>query len=242
MGSDIGLDRETGQVNRRRVYQAVQIFEDRNRNLIHAPVIDRNGDYLDREFLYSAYNRYVGMSHRQDSDLAPFRELIENAADMDSRNMTKAHLQDIYTAEVYFAHCNGLNQDQIEYMVVNSAGVELPSGTSPEESMMNIRHAFEQGMTEEEVDLIIGQESFVQQEILAYLYDGETWNGQEPSVVRIWTPLSTSCRCTGKTTFPRRKPPLLSGRQTPWNKRCRTRPQEVTAAMKRMYRFFPSMP
>lgn len=172
VGSDIGLDRETGQVNRRRVYQAVQIFEDRNRNLIHAPVIDRNGDYLDREFLYSAYNRYVGMSHRQDSDLAPFRELIENAADMDSRNMTKAHLQDIYTAEVYFAHCNGLNQDQIEYMVVNSAGVELPSGTSPEESMMNIRHAFEQGMTEEQVDLIIGQESFVQQEILAYLYDG----------------------------------------------------------------------
>ena len=172
VGRDIGLDRETGQVNRRRVYQAVQIFEDRNRNLIHAPVIDRNGDYLDREFLYSAYNRYVGMSHRQDSDLAPFRELIENAADMDSRNMTKAHLQDIYTAEVYFAHCNGLNQDQIEYMVVNSAGVELPSGTSPEESMMNIRHAFEQGMTEEEVDLIIGQESFVQQEILAYLYDG----------------------------------------------------------------------
>lgn len=172
VGSDIGLDRETGQVNRRRVYQAVQIFEDRNRNLIQAPVIDRNGDYLDREFLYSAYNRYVGMSHRQDSDLAPFRELIENAADMDSRNITKAHLQDIYTAEVYFAHRNGLNQDQIEYMVVNSAGVELPSGTSLEESMTNIRHAFEQGMTEEQVDLIIGQESFVQQEILAYLYDG----------------------------------------------------------------------
>lgn len=172
VGSDIGLDRETGQVNRRRVYQAVQIFEDRNRNLIQAPVIDRNGDYLDREFLYSAYNRYVGMSNRQDSDLAPFRELIENAADMDSRNITKAHLQDIYTAEVYFAHRNGLNQDQIEYMVVNSAGVELPSGTSLEESMTNIRHAFEQGMTEEQVDLIIGQESFVQQEILAYLYDG----------------------------------------------------------------------
>ena len=182
------------------------------------------------------------MSHRQDSDLAPFRELIENAADMDSRNMTKAHLQDIYTAEVYFAHCNGLNQDQIEYMVVNSAGVELPSGTSPEESMMNIRHAFEQGMTEEQVDLIIGQESFVQQEILAYLYDGGDMERARAVRGADMDTSSYLMQMYRENNLSPEKPPLLSGRQTPWNKRCRTRPQEVTAAMKRMYRFFPSMP
>lgn len=174
VGSDIGLNRETGQVDRTQVYEAVWDFEGANRGAVRRPVIDRDGDYLDRTALYTGYDQYVGMSHIQDRELAPYRELIDTAAQESGRSSSKDWLKEVYTAEVYYAYKNGLTPEQIQYMVEKSveAEADLPVFTSARESMRNIRHAFEQGMTPEQVDISLGQDDFVQQTILSYLHDG----------------------------------------------------------------------
>ena len=174
IGSDIGLNRETGEVDRTRVYEAVWDFEEANWEMVRHPVIDRDGDYSDRTTLYSAYDQYVGMSHMQDGELAPYRELIESAAQESERGSSKDWLKEVYTAEVYYAHKNGLTPEQVQYMVEKSAETEseLPMFTSAWDSMRNIRHAFEQGMSPEQVDVSLGQEGFVQETILQYLHDG----------------------------------------------------------------------
>lgn len=174
IGSDIGLDRETGQVDRTRIYEAVRDFENVNREIVRNPVIDRDGDYSDRTTLYSGYDQYVGMSHMQDGELTPYQELIEAAVQKSERGSSKDWLKEVYTAEVYYAHVNGLAPDQIQYMVEKSAETEaeLPVFTSAWDSMRNIRHAFEQGMNPEQVDVSLGQEDSVQQTILQYLHDG----------------------------------------------------------------------
>lgn len=174
VGSDIGLNRGTGQVDRTQVYEAVWDFENANRDVVRHPVIDRDGDYLDRSTLYTGYDQYIGMSHMQDRELAPYGELIEAAVQESGRSSSKDWLKEVYTAEVYYAYKNGLTPEQIQYMVEKSveAEADLPVFTSARESMRNIRHAFEQGMTPEQVDISLGQEDFVQQTILAYLHDG----------------------------------------------------------------------
>lgn len=174
VGSDIGLNRETGQVDRTRVYEAVWDFEKENRRVVRYPVIDRDGDYSDRTALYSGYDQYVGMSHIQDKELAPYQELIENAAKENERGSDEQWLKEVYTAEVYYAYKNGLTPEQIHYMVEKSveAETELPVFTSTTDSMRNIRHAFEQGMTPEQIDVSLGQDSFAQQTILQYLHRG----------------------------------------------------------------------
>ena len=174
VGSDIGLNRETGQVDRTRVYEAVRDFENANREMVRYPVIDRDGDYADRTTLYTGYDQYVGMSHMQDGELTPYRELIETAVQESERGSSKDWLRRVYTAEVYYAHKNKLTPEQIQYMVEKSAGIEaeLPVFTNARDSMRNIRHAFEQRMTPEQVDISLGQEDFVQQTILSYLHNG----------------------------------------------------------------------
>lgn len=107
-------------------------------------------------------------------ELAPYRELIETAAQEGGRGSDEQWLREVYSAEIYYAHKNGLTPEQIHYMVEKSveAETELPVFTSALDSMRNIRHAFEQGMTLEQIDVSLGQESFVQQTILQYLYRG----------------------------------------------------------------------
>lgn len=174
IGSDIGLDQETGEVDRTWVYEAVRDFETANREMVRYPVIDRDGDYSDRTILYSSYDQYVGMSHMQDVELESYRELIEAAAQESERGSSEDWLKEVYTAEVYYAHKNGLPPEQIQYMVERSTETEaeLPMFTSAWDSMRNIRHAFERGMTPEQVEVSLGQERFVQETILQYLYDG----------------------------------------------------------------------
>lgn len=171
VGSDIGLDPATHFVDRRRVYEAVKDFETNNRDMIPYPVIGEDGDYTDRDFLYSGYDEYIGMSHREDTALDPYREAIETAVQKERTPRSEEMVRDIYTAEAYYAYRNGLSPEQIAYMITRSAeGQESPLYFSVQEEMRNIRRAFELGMTMEQVDVSLGQESFVQSTILNYLY------------------------------------------------------------------------
>lgn len=172
VGSDIGHISGTNFVDRRRVYEAVHQFEVNNREIVPFPVIGEDGDYTDRDFLYSGYDEYVGMSHREDTRLDPYRTAIDNAVQKENSSSGKEKVRDIYTAEVYYAYRNGLSPEQIVYMITRSAEEEKkPIYSQVQEEMRNIRQAFELGMNMEQVDVALGQESFVQRTILSYLHE-----------------------------------------------------------------------
>lgn len=168
VGSDIGLDSQTGQVDRRRVYQAVQAFERRNPEAVpeDSRIIWDDGDYADRQTLYDGYDRYVGMSHRDDPALAPYAEMIALAAEERPEGQ-RGRAQDRYTAEVHYAVKNGLAPEQVEFMLSRCYDER-----SPEESMRNVRIAFEQGMSEEQIALTLGQDVYTQQTMLSVLHGG----------------------------------------------------------------------
>lgn len=164
VGSDIGIDTATGHVNREPVYRAVSDFEQLNYVPTEKRVIREDGDYTDRQTLYDGYDIYVGMSHLNDPELSRYRETIgmiaENGGNSRERQEQKC------TAETYYALKNGLTAEQVMFMLETSAEERFP-----DETMRNIRHAFESGMTKEQIEITAGQDFHTQQTMLEYLYE-----------------------------------------------------------------------
>lgn len=143
--------------------KAVNVIEENIKDYMHSQ------EYTD--YLRAKQNI---MLHAQEPVLDPYREIIEAVVQKEGRGHSREWTRDMYTEEVYNAHQNGLSTEQIQYMVERSAGAQadMPLFTDVVDSMRNIRHAFEQGMTTEQIEVSLGQEKCVQQVILQYLHDG----------------------------------------------------------------------
>ncbi len=139
--------------DRREVYEAVRDFETANH--ISTPVIAPDGSYEDKEFLYSAYDEYVAMSHRL--ELYPYADRFFHLAQNES--------VEPYLAQIYYAKQNGLSEADIDFMIdeVNRTGrpyqvewlsemrslLEDKSGTWTHEAIAATRESF---ATEMETD------------------------------------------------------------------------------------------
>lgn len=123
-------DSGIGYADRTDVYNAVREFEQRNN--IPNPVIDENGRYEDKDFLYMGYDEYVGKSHLGDAELQPWIAKIEEqvtpyyeerqASTDEWGKPSMDYLVSKNLAQVYYGIKNGLSNDELDYMVSQMDG------------------------------------------------------------------------------------------------------------------------
>lgn len=151
-----------GHSDRATVFHAVQDFEVDNSIPFNQREI-HNGTYEDKEFLYAAYDRYVGMSHRNDLSIQPYMERLTAMAEDKSKHISLLPL----VAEVYYAQQNGLTPEQIDYVLDSVQNDRIPL-----ESIKNLRHAYENGLTQEQITVLAGEDSFAQEALMGYMAGG----------------------------------------------------------------------
>lgn len=174
-GSRIGMELSTGgQVDRSYVYNAVMDFQTNNDIPPYMKAIDVDGTYEDKDILYDAYDAFVGMSHARDEEMQMYREDMEilafNFANRTETNTHRIHndyLQYKFMAEIYYGLKNGLTPEQIDYMIVASA-----ENRFPDDNMRNIRIGFENGLSDEQLKLVEGEDFYTQQYMIEYMVDG----------------------------------------------------------------------
>ncbi len=103
-----GTSAEIYFADRRALYEAVRDFERANK--IPNPVIHEDGSYTDKEFLYSAYDEYVGMSHRHELEAYVPRFV----------NLAEGEPVEPYLAHIYYAKQNGLREDDIDAIIAEA--------------------------------------------------------------------------------------------------------------------------
>lgn len=94
-----------GFADRTQIYNAVKDFEEANN--VPLPVIDEDGRYEDKDFLYGAYDKYVAMSHF--SELEQYKERLTNLGEHESV------LYDL--AQIYYAKVDGLSESDVDFMI-----------------------------------------------------------------------------------------------------------------------------
>lgn len=144
------------------VYNAVMKFEEDNNIPVNQREIAPDGTYTDKEFLYMAYDRYVGMSHQNDLSIQAYKPHMD--AILADHSVEANNL--LLIAEIYYAQRNGLSYEQIDY-ALTAAKEAFPVAT-----MRNIRHGFEQGLSVEQLDVILGEDSLAQEHLIEFMIDG----------------------------------------------------------------------
>jgi len=150
-----------GHSDRSIVYEAVRDFEDAN-NIPEEQRAIHDGRYEDKDILYMAYDRYVGMSHQYDESIQPYMERMQALAD------TKPHTSLLpLIAEVYYAQQNGLSSEQIDFLLDSAEKDKFA-----EETMRNMRRGFETGLSKEQLSVIVGEDYFAKENLVAFMHEG----------------------------------------------------------------------
>lgn len=142
------------------VFHAVEDFENSN----NIPQNQReivDGSYEDKEFLYMGYDRYVGMSHRNDSSIEPYMDRI-NAFGKDDESFTNRMI-----AEVYYGQQNGVTAEQFDYIFDTVKDEKYPEG-----DFRIMRNAYEFGLNQEQVELIAGATSYAKEYVSEFMLTG----------------------------------------------------------------------
>lgn len=139
------------EMGRENVYMLVRNFEKNNAAAIRHPVIAPDGSYEDRDFLYSAYDEYVAMSHA--GELAPYRRYFDNAVKKTAEWARQVgytpNIEQLYNerlAEVYYAKQAGLREEQI--------AVVIGDGNRAIAQMRSLRKLYEAGFPQEQIDTL----------------------------------------------------------------------------------------
>lgn len=145
------------------VFSAVQSFETdnhipENQRVIHDGVAD------DKEFVYGAYDKYIGMSHQNDLSIQPYMERISELT-VGREYQYASPLPMV--AEVYYAQQNGLSEAQIDYALEYVKEDKYPADT-----FRNIRHGLESGLSVEQLDILKGEKESTQEYLLGYMASG----------------------------------------------------------------------
>lgn len=156
----VEMSQREGFADRSIVFHAVENFENSN----NIPQNQReivDGSYEDKEFLYMGYDRYVGMSHRNDSSIEPYMDRI-NAFGKDDESFTNRMI-----AEVYYGQQNGVTAEQFDYIF------DTVKDEKYQESDFRImRNAYEFGLNQEQVELIAGATSYAKEYVSEFMLTG----------------------------------------------------------------------
>ena len=156
----VEMSQRQGFSDRSIVFHAVEDFENNN----NIPQNQReivDGSYEDKEFLYMGYDRYVGMSHRNDSSIEPYMDRI-NAFGKDDESFTNRMI-----AEVYYGQQNGVTAEQFDYIFDT-----VKDEKYPESDFRIMRNAYEFGLNQEQVELIAGATSYAKEYVSEFLLTG----------------------------------------------------------------------
>ena len=156
----VEMSQKEGFADRSIVFHAVEDFENSN----NIPQNQReivDGSYEDKEFLYMGYNRYVGMSHRNDSSIEPYMDRI-NAFGKDDESFTNRMI-----AEVYYGQQNGVTAEQFDYIFDTVKDEKYPEG-----DFRIMRNAYEFGLNQEQVELIAGATSYAKEYVSEFMLTG----------------------------------------------------------------------
>lgn len=156
----VEMSQKEGFADRSIVFHAVEDFENSN----NIPQNQReivDGSYEDKEFLYMGYDRYVGMSHRNDSSIEPYMDRI-NAFGKDDESFTNRMI-----AEVYYGQQNGVTAEQFDYIFDT-----VKDEKYPESDFRIMRNAYEFGLNQEQVELIAGATSYAKEYVSEFMLTG----------------------------------------------------------------------
>lgn len=156
----VEMSEREGFADRSIVFHAVEDFENSN----NIPQNQReivDGSYEDKEFLYMGYDRYVGMSHRNDSSIEPYMDRI-NAFGKDDESFTNRMI-----AEVYYGQQNGVTAEQFDYIFDT-----VKDEKYPESDFRIMRNAYEFGLNQEQVELIAGATSYAKEYVSEFMLTG----------------------------------------------------------------------
>lgn len=156
----VEMSQREGFADRSIVFHAVENFENSN----NIPQNQReivDGSYEDKEFLYMGYDRYVGMSHRNDSSIEPYMDRI-NAFGKDNESFTNRMI-----AEVYYGQQNGVTAEQFDYIFDT-----VKDEKYPESDFRIMRNAYEFGLNQEQVELIAGATSYAKEYVSEFMLTG----------------------------------------------------------------------
>lgn len=156
----VEMSQKEGFADRSIVFHAVEDFENSN----NIPQNQReivDGSYEDKEFLYMGYDRYVGMSHRNDSSIEPYMNRI-NAFGKDDESFTNRMI-----AEVYYGQQNGVTAEQFDYIFDT-----VKDEKYPESDFRIMRNAYEFGLNQEQVELIAGATSYAKEYVSEFMLTG----------------------------------------------------------------------
>ena len=156
----VEMSQREGFADRSIVFHAVENFENSN----NIPQNQReivDGSYEDKEFLYMGYDRYVGMSHRNDSSIEPYMDRI-NAFGKDDESFTNRMI-----AEVYYGQQNGVTAEQFDYIFDTVKDEKYPESDS-----RIMRNAYEFGLNQEQVELIAGATSYAKEYVSEFMLTG----------------------------------------------------------------------
>ena len=156
----VEMSQKEGFADRSIVFHAVENFENSN----NIPQNQReivDGSYEDKEFLYMGYDRYVGMSHRNDSSIEPYMDRI-NAFGKDDESFTNRMI-----AEVYYGQQNGVTAEQFDYIFDT-----VKDEKYPESDFRIMRNAYEFGLNQEQVELIAGATSYAKEYVSEFMLTG----------------------------------------------------------------------
>lgn len=157
------MSQTQGFSDRSIVFNAVQSFETDNRLPDNERVI-HDGVAEDKEFVYGAYDKYVGMSHQNDLSIQPYMERI-NELTVGRQYQFASPLPMV--AEVYYAQQNGLTETQIDYALEYVKDDKYPADT-----FRNVRRGLENGLSEEQLDVLKGESDMTQEYLLGYMAGG----------------------------------------------------------------------
>lgn len=156
----VEMSQKEGFADRSIVFHAVEDFENSN----NIPQNQReivDGSYEDKEFLYMGYDRYVGMSHKNDSSIEPYMDRI-NAFGKDDESFTNRMI-----AEVYYGQQNGVTAEQFDYIFDTVKDEKYPEG-----DFRIMRNAYEFGLNQEQVELIAGATSYAKEYVSEFMLTG----------------------------------------------------------------------
>ena len=157
------------QIIRSAVYNAVKEFQDNNHLPDYLKVIDADGYCEDKEFLYSAYDEFVALSHME--ELQPFAERLSSHVESfkaahSGIKMREEHIVLPLLAEIYYGKQNGLTETQIDFMLSKLDDHAFA------DTLRSIRYGFEDGLSENEISIFVGEEYYVQEYLRRYLAEG----------------------------------------------------------------------
>lgn len=165
----VEMSRRMNFADRSIIYRAVEDFENANNIPMNQREI-QDGGYEDKEFLYKGYDRYVGMSHRNDLSIQPYMERLQEMSNQKVRENTPLDFSLLpLVAEVYYAQQNGLSAQQIDYMLDASREVRFMLDT-----VRSLRQGLEIGFSKEQLNLFIGEDAINQEHLSLFMQRGAT--------------------------------------------------------------------